>query len=197
MGRRFYFFYSNLFVLAQSAEDYAEAAEHAAYEAFSSAMPMAMTVAISISDSALAAASSDYTDTVENAVSAAYTAVIYDDEKIINIDFEQEIISDLKTINNASKQISATDFILSPLWKNNSAPEKWQLLYHRFHQALIDLDQGFELWVRWLNERLEQIPLDSEFEEKSLEIPIEIKESGAKVTNAYITKLIKNNINPL
>ena len=126
----------------------------------------------------------------------AVNTAIYATQAYANV--EEEIYRDLEIINNRknsffkgkkSKAIFAVDFFYSPLWQH-SPPQDWQLLCTKFYNALIGLDEGFELWVDWYKDRLEGVPLDLEQEEKGLTIPVEIREQGAKASNTYLANLL-------
>ncbi|MEE9302777.1 MAG: COR domain-containing protein [Thiotrichaceae bacterium] len=81
-------------------------------------------------------------------------------------------------------------------------PDKdWLSLLSHFKQALLGLNAGFEPWADWYQDRIEGKPINRGQEEKWLNIPSEIREQGAKATNAYRASLIddqqKSTLQPL
>lgn len=83
-----------------------------------------------------------------------------------------------------------------PLWPDG-IPDDWQQLYQQFKQAVLDLDEGFEHWLDWYEDRVKGVPLDPEVEAKWFSIPEEVKAQGAKATNAYFKDLFESASSPL
>lgn len=118
------------------------------------------------------------------------------------IDVEKDIESDLKAIKSKWSFISGIkkpdllDFLFSPLWTSNTA-EDWNLLHSQFNKSLVDLNEGFSVWIQWYKDRVNGVPLKQEIEQKWLDIPYEIRSQGAKALNAYQAALKEKKPKPL
>lgn len=102
----------------------------------------------------------------------------------------------LKRLLGKKNTLSAAAFASSPLWEEG-VPDDWQHLYQHFKQAVLDLDEGFEHWLDWYEDRVKGVPLDPEVEKKWFSIPGEIRMQGAKATNAYFASLLSEKLSPL
>lgn len=170
-------------------------------------------------------AASAFVPAVNISAAAAYASISYDDNDYAfyaaqtadaadaavygSIEFENRVLEEFKAaiMLDLSKVINFSDktpinksisdiFTSSPLWLENT-PDDWQHLYQRWRQAVLDLDEGFEHWIEWYEERIKGVPLDPEVEKKWFEIPSEIREQGAKATNAYFVSLLSEKLSPL
>lgn len=112
-----------------------------------------------------------------------------------------EIQLDLSRMKEVSSQVNVKEmtsegFFCAPLWEGE-APSQWKSMLDEFKQALIDLDEGFEIWVDWYESRLSGIPLNNSREASWLDIPPEVFEQGAKASNAYLSSLDLKTLSPL
>ncbi len=108
---------------------------------------------------------------------------------IAGVNIEDEVLQDFEIITQFnSRPLNAAELIYSSLWLNQ-APEKWQTLFYLFEQTLLDLDEGFDLWVKWYQDRINGVPLIQALEKQWVNLPAVIKVEGAKAINAYLAKL--------
>ena len=146
-------------------------------------------------DTANAAAFAAFAADAAFAANAAARAAFDIQQTTITIAIEL----DLQRIQSPSqtKQIlSAQQFAALPLWSED-VPDDWQQLYQRFKQAVLDLNEGFEHWLVWYEDRVKGVPLDQDVEKKWFSIPEEVKKQGAKATNAYFMSLFAPALSPL
>jgi GTP-binding protein EngB required for normal cell division len=112
------------------------------------------------------------------------------------IDLDLDIIHSQLHTKHIFTALSSKYFVTLPLWLEG-IPDDWQQLYQRFKQAVLDLDEGFEHWLAWYEDRVKGVPLDPEVEKKWFGIPEEILEQGAKATNTYFMSLFAPALSPL
>lgn len=136
--------------------------------------------------------------TARAAYAAANAANIEMADIAITLDLENisSSTSFQKRLISQENKISAVAFVSSPLWLDG-IPDNWQHLYQRWKQAVLDLDEGFEHWVDWYEDRINGVPLDPKIEAQWFSIPNEIEDQGAKATNAYFFSLLSENLSPL
>jgi GTPase SAR1 family protein len=100
--------------------------------------------------------------------------------------FERTILADIDMISQFHPQVSA--FLYTPLWVKPFS--QWLEQFENFNRAIMDLDEGFYIWVNWYKDRINGKELDDEQEQQWLELPEEILEQGAKTSNTYLAGLI-------
>ncbi len=183
---------------------YTEKAADAAYKAARAADTSVIrddsaTYAVYVTSGAASTASSRANATIRG--TAAYTSarayVAANAAKQTTITVAIELDLQRLQLPSQTKQISsAQQFAALPLW-SEGIPEEWQALYQRFRQAVLELDEGFEHWLDWYEDRINGKPLAPEVEAKWFSIPDEILVQGAKATNAYFMSLFVPALSPL
>ena len=185
-----------------AADPFVAAAAEATRAASGSASAFAVSAAVAYASASYDDAAYTAAVSADAADAAVYTNIDFD-EKTLEI-FKKSIISDLNKIINSVRTdsvdkkhvISSGVFMYSPLWAGE-IPNDWQSLYPYWKRAALDLNEGFDIWVDWYEDRINGVPLDFEQEKKWLSIPSEIREQGAKATNAYFASLFSETLSPL
>ncbi|MBL4661887.1 MAG: hypothetical protein JKY19_16125 [Alcanivoracaceae bacterium] len=144
----------------------------------------AATVSTTTSASATATAIAGVTAYAPASVAAGAAITAVRAATYGGISLEKEILNDLKMITK-SKYPDIVDFIYSSLW--SKLPSKqWLALYVRFNESLLELNEGFKMWINWYKDRIDGVSLDFEKEKSWLNLPAEVLELDAKAINAYI-----------
>ncbi len=159
--------------------------DYVVIDAFAAAAEAFESPEVSSAYAALAASSALYAVALPSfssaASSAEYTFLAFD-----NIPLERVILNELDMITQF-KNINVIDYFYASLWPDE-VPSSWLGFYNRFNGALLELDEGFDIWRQWYKDRLNGTPLDLEQEQVWLNIPAEILEEGAKASNNYLSR---------
>ncbi len=84
--------------------------------------------------------------------------------------------------------MSADELAVAPLWFRGSprfVSERWI----RLRKFLISLDEGWEVWIEWYDERVKGTPSDPEFDIARASIDEKVWKGGAKTANECIKSL--------
>jgi len=103
---------------------------------------------------------------------------------------KKAILTDLARITGGlTNMIDPVDFLQLPLWPSSEMSKTMDLMWEHFCRGANNLDQGFDVWLRWYTDRLNGQPLDLELLEKQVNIPAEIRAQGPGAVNAYLETL--------
>jgi GTPase SAR1 family protein len=171
--------------------DYASAAYASAASAISASVS-AVTTSVSATSAttyavpAAAAAASAYAA----AAHAAYVSAEFTDLPAVN----RATKFDLNNISSGGvgPDCSVSDILESSLW--DESPLEWLALKKCFYDAVRQLDDGFDVWLDWYQDRVEGKRIDADLEHKWANIPEEVKAQGVSAINAYLASLVSHTL---
>jgi small GTP-binding protein len=98
----------------------------------------------------------------------------------------KEIEHDLSQLPN----FSAIALLSLPLWFS-PIPDVWQQRLDQFEKAIKTMNTGFDVWLKWYEERLQGKPIDVEILVQWNNIPEELKAQGVAKVNAHLRNIIQ------
>lgn len=105
----------------------------------------------------------------------------------------QEIQTDLAVLND----VPAATFLTNPLW-SQTMPDDWRQRLANFEMDALSLNAGFDVWLKWYQDRLDGKPLDIEMLNNWNNLPDELRSQGPAKVNAYLKCLQSNaSVSPL
>jgi hypothetical protein len=93
----------------------------------------------------------------------------------------------LEDIQLAERSDDLVPMLTMPLWPKT--PGDIQSLWRDLQKDLRSLDAGFDVWIKWYQDRLDGKPLDLALEEKWALLPDEVLKREPAAINAYLAKL--------
>ncbi|WP_150526351.1 hypothetical protein [Roseibium sediminis] len=169
---------------AVSRAAYAAASEsaRAARATSASAHAASATFSSSSSDS-----SSERAYAIDAAAASKTAAAVY----AATTDVTRPLSHDIQLINTG---ITAEQLAARALWHEEPVPPQILESWQKLSQTLLDLDQDWDVWTVWYEDRLHGRPANEDLEISRLTLPEELWEQGPKAVNPAIKKLIINSL---
>jgi len=131
------------------------------------------------------------------AAAAAHTAYDSIYNAAILEDISNISVSTVLTKRLIGSNIYLQKFLQSPLWPKGQASSLSDGVQARFVRGLRDLDAGFEVWIKWYEDRMVGKEIDGRLLKKMLDIPEEVDAQGPKAVNAYIAAQLQGELKPI
>ena len=157
---------------------------------------LASTVASGVVASATMATKSILTHNDNRAKMYANSAFAYADNivgtRLAHLTFVNAFNADRAWVDNKPKSMPITEIYRQPLWPKANIPQKMTTEWQALKSTLLNLDENWQVWVDWYEDRLAGKPLNQELELAVANLdPEKYWNKGAAVTNAKIQELIE------
>ena len=86
---------------------------------------------------------------------------------------------------------TAAQLAMLPLWHDDPMPPELSYNWQKMRQTLLDLDQDWDVWTEWYEDRLHGRPEIEDLEIARLTLPEELWEQGPEAVNPAIKRLIE------